>query len=173
MLNALRIRKKQQAATEKLCSALSAQARSEVFFRELGVADTFDGRFDLVTLHAWIVLDALHERRQSDSGRHLVDAIFVQFDEALRELGAGDIGMGRRMKKMASAFYGRLNAYGEAADEAALAQAIHRNLYRGLGDRVEAARAIATYCASARAHAAQSHLETGEVDFGPLPVPAE
>lgn len=154
----------------RLCNVITERARSERFFREFGVSDTIDGRFDLLALHAWFVVDALEARRQNEAARRLLHTIFVQFDEALRELGAGDIGMGRRMKKMASAFFGRLGAYRACSDGESLAAAIHRNLYRGRPEGVEPAGVIATYCATARTSVARSDLERGEVDFGPLPA---
>ena len=47
MLNALKKRGARRAVVERLWTAVSARAREEVFFRELQVADTFDGRFDV------------------------------------------------------------------------------------------------------------------------------
>ncbi len=170
MLNALRRRAGRRAVVGRLCAATSARARAETFFRELQVADTIDGRFDLLALHAWLVLDELQNRGQPDIGQQFVDALFIQFDEALRELGAGDIGMSRRMKKMASAFFGRLQAYRDAPTEQSLATTITRNVYRGSEHGVEPASVLATYCTEARARLARSELETGDIDFGPLPA---
>jgi cytochrome b pre-mRNA-processing protein 3 len=101
----------------------------------------------------------------------LVDALFVQFDEALRQQGAGDIGMSRRMTKMADAFYGRLKAYGEAPDDAAMAAAIARNLFRGDTEKLEQARRLAIYVSAARRHLAATDLSQGRVEFGPIPSP--
>ena len=115
----------------RLHAAVVARAREPVFFTAFGVADSLDGRFDLVALHAWLVLDALRRRELNDLSQGLTDALFIGFDEALRELGAGDMSLGRKMKNFADAFFGRLKAYGEARSEAELAEAILRNLYRG------------------------------------------
>jgi cytochrome b pre-mRNA-processing protein 3 len=169
MLETLRRRSARKACADRLNRAISDRARLAVFYDELGVADTFDGRFDLVVLHAWLVLDALIGSGETELARSLIDRLFLQFDDALHELGVGDMGMGRRMRGMAEAFYGRLEAYRAAPDEKALAAAILRNLYRGEADRVESASRLATYCASARAHLAQSHPERGEADFGAPP----
>jgi cytochrome b pre-mRNA-processing protein 3 len=79
------------------------------------------------------------------------------------------MGMGRRMTKMADAFFGRLKAYREAADEKALADAIVRNLYRGDAGKVEQATALAIYAASVRERLSQADLSTGTPDFGPEP----
>jgi cytochrome b pre-mRNA-processing protein 3 len=170
MLRSLGQRKARRARADQLCRTISDRARAPVFYRELRVADTIDGRFDLVAMHAWLVLDALANGGEAELAQSLVDRLFLQFDEALRELGVGDMGMGRRMKDMAAAFYGRLEAYRAAPNEGVLAAAILRNLYRDEPGRLESASRLATYCLSARAHLAQSHPERGEADFGALPA---
>ena len=172
MLNALKNRSQRQAVVERLCMAVSDRARAVVFFTDFQVADTIDGRFDLLTLHAWLVLDELQKRHETDLGQRFVDALFIHFDEALRELGAGDVGMRRRMRTMAAAFFGRLEAYREAPDEGALAATIARNLYRGASLGLEPSRVLATYCTAARGSLTLSRPETGEIDFGALPARA-
>src|SRR5665213_3710295 len=89
-----------------LCESLGLRAREPVFFAALGVPDTIDGRFDMVVLHAWLVLERLRVLQMKDVSQALVDTLFTSFDESLRELGVGDIGIGHRVKKMADAFYG-------------------------------------------------------------------
>jgi cytochrome b pre-mRNA-processing protein 3 len=160
MLKAMKRSKQTRDAAERLYAALVARAREPVFFASLDVPDTLDGRFDLLTLHAWMLL----ERHNGDRAlsQALIDRIFVGFDEALREMGAGDIGIGRRIKQFATAFYGRLKAY-EAAGPA-LAEALVRNLYRGTA--TPSAAIVAAYSEGARSHLAAA----GEgLDFGPLP----
>jgi cytochrome b pre-mRNA-processing protein 3 len=151
----------------RLCAELITQARAPEFFRMLGVPDTMDGRFDLVALHAWLVLDRL--KTDPRLAQALVDEIFVNFDEALRHLGTGDMGMNRRLKTMASAFYGRLQAYRAASSESDLCAAIHRNLYRGAEEKRERTKAVAAYAWSARSRLASSDLTAGRLEFGPLP----
>ena len=165
MLNTLRQGKERRLKATRLYEALVARSREPVFFARFGVPDTLDGRFDLVALHAWLLLERL--KAHPPLSQALVDAIFTGFDEGLRELGAGDIGIGKRVKKLAAAFYGRLQAYGEAADLKALEAALVRNLYRGKPD--PASRPMAHYVLSARARLAACDVERGEADFGPLP----
>jgi cytochrome b pre-mRNA-processing protein 3 len=152
---------------------LSARAREPAFFREFGIADTFDGRFDLLVLHAWLALERLKEAGELELAQSFVDALFVRLDDALREQGAGDMGMNRRMKKMAGAFYGRLGAYDAAGDETALAAALARNIYRGEPARVEHAARLAKYAVGARARLRECRLDEGRLDFGPVGGPAE
>jgi cytochrome b pre-mRNA-processing protein 3 len=169
MLNVWGKSKRRTRATAGLHTALVARARTPQFFTDFDVADTIDGRFDLLALHAWLVLDRLQRDGLNDLSQSLTNAIFTGFDEGLRDLGAGDMGIGRRMKKMADAFYGRLAAYQGCADEGALAEAVHRNLYRGAPGEEENARAVARYVLAARAGLEGQALETGRVDFGALP----
>jgi cytochrome b pre-mRNA-processing protein 3 len=169
MLNAIRRRAETRKASDALLTGTIARARLPVFYEKLAVPDTIDGRFDLLVFHAWLVMDRLEQQGASALSQSLVDGLFVQFDEALREQGAGDMGMGKRMTKMAVAFFGRLKAYREAADQTALADAIVRNLYRGDAGKVEQAIALAIYAASVRERLSQADLSTGTPDFGPEP----
>jgi cytochrome b pre-mRNA-processing protein 3 len=158
----------------KLYRAILARSREFVFYREWGVADTIDGRFDLLALHAFLVFDALRDAgpAAADLGANLADAIFTGFDEALRELGVSDFGMGRRIRKMANAFYGRMQSYGSVAHEAAeLAAALQRNLYRGDPTKAREAAGLASYMLLARRQLQRDTavLLAGTADFGPLP----
>jgi cytochrome b pre-mRNA-processing protein 3 len=155
-----------------LCSSLDLRAREPVFFARLGVPDTIDGRFDLVVLHAWLVLERLRELNMKDVSQAFVNLLFVSFDESLRELGVGDIGIGHRVKKMADAFYGRLSAYGSATEQAALEHAIRRNIFRTEEGHDADVAAISDYVRSAQAHVVGCDLASCALDFGPLPVAA-
>jgi cytochrome b pre-mRNA-processing protein 3 len=168
MLNALRRKADVRRAAGRLCAGLMAQARRPVFFTDFGVPDTMDGRFDLLALHAWLMLETCE--REPALAQALIDEIFLHFDEALRQMGTGDVGMNRRLRTLAGAFYGRLQAYRTAADVQALTDAILRNLYRGAHDRVSEAQVMATYAANARSHLTGFRLGESELDFGPLPT---
>jgi cytochrome b pre-mRNA-processing protein 3 len=170
MFNALRRRAERKRLAGALLEGLVVRARAPAFFADFAVPDTIDGRFDVLALHAWAVLDRLAELQADGLSQALVDALFVQFDEALREQGAGDIGMARRMNRMADAFYGRLEAYGEATDRAALAAAIVRNVFRGAPERIEQGLALAIYVDGVRARLRNADLSSGALEFGPLPM---
>jgi cytochrome b pre-mRNA-processing protein 3 len=160
-------------AARSLYDAVVARAREPVFHTEFAVPDTIDGRFDLLTLHAFVLMVALKSAGPAGAklGSALASVIFSGFDDALRELGVGDFGISRRMKAMASAFYGRLQVYGAADSQAALTEAILRNVYRGeeLGSREAAS--LAHYIGDARQTllAQAGALLQGGCDFGPLP----
>lgn len=163
MLNAMRRSKERRLVAERIYAALVTRAREPVFFERFAVPDTLDGRFDLLTLHAWLVLARL--KSDAQLSQMLVDTIFTGFEEALREMGAGDMGMGRRVKKFADAFYGRLKAYGDAQDAPEMAAVLDRNLYRGAAGTC--AGEMAAYVMRTKERLAS--WDNGAPDFGPLP----
>ena len=168
MSNLLRKSAARKELGQSLERQISARARARVFFAQFGVPDTMDGRFDLVALHAWLVLARLKAHGLGEAAQALTDALFVSFDEALREQGVSDMGMGRRMRAMADAFYGRCAAYAGATNNAGMAEALARNVWRGASvDSM--AGALARYVESARAALAACDLRDAVLDFGPLP----
>jgi cytochrome b pre-mRNA-processing protein 3 len=169
MLNLLRKSAARKEFAARLETQLMARARDPVFFRDLNVPDTMDGRFDLVALHGWLALERLKAARMDAAAQALTDLLFIGFDEALREQGTGDMGMGRRMKAFANAFFGRLAAYGGAKDEIGLTEALAKNVWRG-GAVDDRTRMLAAYVTRARMALARSDLANGELDFGPLPA---
>lgn len=169
MLSALKKSNKERELANRLHAAIIGRARAPEFFATFGVPDTLDGRFDLVALHAWLVLDRLRQTGPHEVTQRLTNTLFSAFDEGLRELGISDMGMGRRMRKIADAFYGRCKAYDAAADAPAMAEALVRNLYRGEQGHEREAGILAGYVLSAKAAMAGADAATGQVDFGALP----
>ena len=124
-----------RAPAYELYGAIVHQARRPEFYTRCAVPDTVDGRFDSIMLHAFLVLRRLKQdhARTSELAQALFDLMFEDMDQNLREMGVGDLGVGRRIKSMAQAFYGRTAAYeiASTADDTALGEALRRNLYRG------------------------------------------
>ena len=128
-------RKRQLETREVLYGNAVDMARDPAFFSDHGVADTVDGRFDSLALVVALVM-----RRLKDCGaegqalsQELFDTMFSDMDLSLREMGAGDIGVSKRVRVMAEAFMGRLESYATAldgGDREALAAALGRNLLR-------------------------------------------
>jgi cytochrome b pre-mRNA-processing protein 3 len=122
-----------------------AQARRVEFYRDLAVPDTIDGRFDLLLLHVFLTMQRLSgnaEARQS-----LFDLMFADMDRNLREMGVGDMGIGKRIKRMISAFYGRAQAYENALATGgeALDQALAKNLYGAAAITPETLKVMSDY----------------------------
>src|SRR5438128_12547656 len=89
------------------------QARQPGFFLDGGVPDTLDGRFELICLHAFLYLHRLKADRPRASPlcQSFFDRMFADFDRSLREMGVGDLSVGKHVKRMARAFYGRILSY--------------------------------------------------------------
>src|SRR5450432_1255254 len=127
-------RNRHRDAALGLHAGIVEQARQPAFCVRWGVPDTLDGRFELLALHGFLVLNRLKPERPRSAAlaQALFDVIFADLDRALRELGVGDLAVGRQVKTMATAFYGRIAAYETglgAADTAPLGAALRRNLY--------------------------------------------
>lgn len=118
-------------AMHALYQHLVEQARRPVFYVECEVPDTLDGRFELILLHLFLVLSRLKAegRDTYNEERQLIEVFMEDMDRSIRELGVGDTGVSRRVKKMANAFYGRMKAYTDATGLEAMEEALKRNLY--------------------------------------------
>jgi cytochrome b pre-mRNA-processing protein 3 len=142
-----------QASSDALYEKIVAAARQPVIYSDWGVPDTPLGRFEMVSLHVFLVLRRLRGEtgRCAEIAQELTDAFFRDMDHSLRELGIGDLSVPKRMKELAKMFYGRVVSYGEALDRndrAALAAALARNVKPGVASWPEG-RALAAYAASA------------------------
>lgn len=126
--------KKNRWAVDRLHQSIQAQALRPDFYYEGGARDNFSGRFEMTCLHGALVFRRL--RMAGAAGKALsqdvFDALFDGFDEALRDIGTGDLSVGKKIRKMGEAFYGRAKAYDEAlaedAGDAILSTALRRNL---------------------------------------------
>jgi cytochrome b pre-mRNA-processing protein 3 len=159
-------------AAARAYAGVVAQARRPVFFAACGVPDTLDGRFELVCLHAFLYLCRLKgEAGAAQVSQEFFDTMFADFDRSLREIGTGDLSVGRQVNRMAEAFYGRIQAYedGLAGDDAALSAALSRNLYGTASATFEQIARVAAYMrreASRLAVEPAAPLVAGTIEFG-------
>jgi cytochrome b pre-mRNA-processing protein 3 len=169
----------QEAAARRLYESAVGQARQEVFYVSFGVPDSLDGRFEMVSLHVILLLRRIKQEAGEEAkatGQELFDLMFADMDRSLREMGVGDLGVSKRIKAMAQAFYGRLAAYDAALKEEgdqALRQALRRNLLGTLPEvREEGLDALAGYVlAQSEALAGQTReaVLEGALTFAPPP----
>ena len=172
-------RKRWERAGFELYSAAVRAARDPYFYLELEVPDTMDGRFDMVGLFVFLLIDRLHEQPPPGPAlaQAVFDAMFLDMDDTLRELGVGDMSVGRRVKAMWEALNGRSQAYAAplaAGDEAGLAAALGRNVWRGTASERHA-EALAAITLRQHRHLALQPLPAlleGRAEFLPTPVPA-
>ena len=92
------------------------QARTPALYAELGAPDTVEGRFELYSLHVYLILERLkgQGRPAAETAQALFDAYVKSLDDALREMGVGDLAVGKKMRKLGEAFFGRVKSWEEA-----------------------------------------------------------
>ena len=150
--------KRHETASHKLYLKLVGQARMPGFYASGGVPDTVDGRFDLIALHTFLIIRRLSgsdaSEKEHELAQVLFDLMFADMDRNLREMGVGDLGVGRKVRDMVSAFYGRAEAYEKALQEGqrdaanatgVLANALRRNLYRDASPEDQQVEKMAGY----------------------------
>jgi cytochrome b pre-mRNA-processing protein 3 len=140
-----------RALVRPLYLAVAAHARLPHWYVEGEVPDTIEGRFEMVTLLLSLVLIRLDRLGEAAAGpAALIAETFVEdMDGQLRQLGMGDVVVGKHIGKMMSALGGRLGAYRVGfVGDAAMGEALVRNLYAGSPPSAEALTHVET---SARA----------------------
>ena len=148
-------------ARERLGEALYdlavRQARDPAFYTAMGVADRIDARFELYTLHVLLLVMRLRDEGEhgAEAAQALFDTYVSALDHALRELGVGDISVGKKMRRLGEAMYGRMTAYEgplRDGDAEALAAGLARNVLES--DEPAAGEALAAYALASRARLA-------------------
>ena len=186
LLRMLRRRPLERAGFALYTAAVTAARAPWHYGPAIGVPDTLDGRFDLIGLQVALLIRRLRtdpDPRGAAAAQAVFDAMFADMDVTLREMGVGDLAVGKRVKRMWEAFHGRARAYEaalDAGDAAALRAALLRNLWRvepkapeaaGLEDGAARLAAAAMRTAAALAGQDVGALLLGQVDFPP-PEPA-
>jgi len=160
---------------QRLYGAIVACSRDPVFYASYQVPDTIEGRFEMILLHAFLLFHRLkaEDEDRRELGQRVFDAFCVDMDANLREMGVGDLSVPKKMKRVAEAFYGRVGSYDAALampDNAALAEAVLRNVYGSNPDRAAEAGALAAYIR--RAAAMLTTIPFATFAAGELPLPA-
>lgn len=139
-----------KAAGDRLYQASVTQARKPEIYRDLGVPDTPEGRFEMICLSMAVLIERLNREGPAgkDAAQEAFDAMFRDLDAALREMAVGDLSVSKKVKALASHFYACLTAYLpaiQAGDPAALAASLGaQDVLAGSADaEAIAARAIA------------------------------
>jgi cytochrome b pre-mRNA-processing protein 3 len=150
-------------AGRELYARVVAQARVPGLYTDLGTPDTVEGRFELYSLHTYLLLERLKGQgpQAAETAQALFDTYLSGLDNALRELGVGDTVVGKRMRKLGEAFYGRVHSY-EAAlaalpDRAVLEALLARTVFAGVEE--PKVPALADYVEA---------IVAGDVTWGPM-----
>lgn len=169
-------RRERQETIERLYGAIVAQARLPVFYADLAVPDTLEGRFDMIVLHVYLVYRRL--AGEADAAREIGQGVFDRFiedmDASLREMGTGDMAVPKRMRTLGEAFYGRAAAYDaalKAEDNRALAQALWRNVYGGRAGAEPLSLQLARYVRQAASSLVKQDAQTIARGEFQLPAP--
>jgi cytochrome b pre-mRNA-processing protein 3 len=157
----------------ELYGAAVAAARERAFYTVTGVPDTFDGRFDMIALHVFLVIHRLTQDPAPgpELAQAVFDAMFNDMDVNLREMGVGDLSVGRKVRVMWEAFHGRAASYElalRAGDHLALEAALGRNVWRGVSPPRGATEALRRIVLAAVSHLGRQELPDllrGKVDF--------
>lgn len=162
-----------QNAGRKLYAGVVAQARTPRLYADLAAPDTVEGRFELYTAHVFLLLDRLKGQgpRAAETSQALFDTYLSALDDALREMGVGDVSVGKKMRKLGEAFYGRVKSYETAfqalPDNGPLEALLVRTVYAQ--GSAEHAPELAVYVLGRRASLAGQALDAlleGDVDWG-------
>jgi cytochrome b pre-mRNA-processing protein 3 len=157
---------------DALYGMIVAQARSPEFYRGYGVPDTVAGRFEMIVVHLVLVLRRLRgaSAAAAAAGQKVFDRFCQDMDDNFREMGIGDLGVPKQMRKVGEAFFGRAKAYETALDQADVAPliaAVGRNIF-GAAEPPAGARFIATYMREAARRldaTSERDLAAGRLEF--------
>ncbi|MDE2487224.1 MAG: ubiquinol-cytochrome C reductase [Alphaproteobacteria bacterium] len=159
------------ATGRALYTQLVEQARRPALYAAFGAPDTVEGRFELYTLHLVLLLERLRGAggpQAAETAQALFDTYLKGLDDALRELGVGDLVVGKKMRRLGEAFYGRGKSYDAAfaalPDREPLIALLARTVYEGRD--ASSAPELAGYVAAQREALAAAPLErllAGEV----------
>ncbi|MDR3531662.1 MAG: ubiquinol-cytochrome C chaperone family protein [Rhodopila sp.] len=169
----LRRHGRHERAGFQLYGAAVSAARDPFLYGTLGVPDTLDGRFDAIGLYVYLVIRRLNADPEPGPtlAQAVFDAMFLDMDINLREMGVGDLSVGKRNRAMWEAFHGRSAAYAAAwGDAAGLEAALARNLWRGAEPPAGSAVAMARLAVAQAACLAGQRLDAllrGDIHFLP------
>lgn len=172
--------RKKENANEKIVnstySAVVEAGRTPVFYSHWGVPDTPIGRYEAIGLHMILFL---HRTRSTNKvleelAQDVLDEFFLELDHSIRELGVGDAGVPKRMKKLGKMFYGRMGPYWtalDAGDASELAAALRRNIVPDTPEAMNG-EALAAYMLESVIHlksVTDEQLLAGQLNFKSAP----
>jgi len=167
-------RKPELESAHSLYAETIHAARRPAIYTEMGVPDTPEGRFETLALMAFLVLRRLKtEEKARNVSQAYFDIMFEDIDSNLRELGVGDISVGKKVKKLAQSFYGRIKAYEEAltGDDEALEAALRKHPYRNMEPMDAHVSRLARHVRREDAYLAQQPVQAllvGEIAFADI-----
>jgi cytochrome b pre-mRNA-processing protein 3 len=113
MLQWFRRRAEARRRAQELYGSVVTAARQPSFYKDMGLPDTPEGRFELISLHLFLALESLNRQRAAelDLTQRTIEAFVTDMDDCMREMGVGDLAVPKKVKRAAAAFYQRAGAY--------------------------------------------------------------
>jgi cytochrome b pre-mRNA-processing protein 3 len=173
MLNRLFRPRPAQIIGRALYASVVEQSRQPALYADLGAPDTVEGRFEIYSLHVVLLLDRLTGQgaEAGEVSQGLFDTYVKSLDHALREMGVGDLSVGKKMRRLGEAFYGRVKSYSSAftalPDAAPLVALLARTVYAGADGPADR---LAAYVTAQRDHLASrptQEFTEGRVEWSP------
>jgi cytochrome b pre-mRNA-processing protein 3 len=152
-------------ALRPLWQVVVAAARDPRWYKERGVADTVEGRFDMVTLVLAVVVLRLERDGEAEASARLTELFVEDMDAQLRQSGVGDLVVGKHVGKLMAALGGRLGALREALPKghAAVTAVVSRNVTMHDASRSDAVAAALMQLGEAVAGLARDALLAGRL----------
>jgi cytochrome b pre-mRNA-processing protein 3 len=139
LLSNLFSRKDDRDFLRPLYASVISTARESHWYLEGDVSDTLDGRFDMVALVLSLVLLRFEALEAPTESARLTELFIDDMDGQVRQIGFGDVVVGKQIGRMVGALGGRIAAYRAGlSGEAPLSDALVRNVYRGEAPAVDA-----------------------------------
>jgi len=173
---------KNEKKATRIYALIVKQSRNPIFYDHYGVADTIEGRLDLLMLHAFL----LFQRYKTDDplfrdlSQSVYDVMIKDIDLSMREQGIGDTGVSIRIKKITESLHGRINSYQQGLKDGlespTLKNALKRNLYHKMDPTNENLGQICQYmhdCAYQLSNINSDQLQQGVVEFADIPASFE
>lgn len=171
---------RRQRTASELYGAVVAQARNPAFYADGGIPDTAEGRFELIVLNLFLVLERLKvvAANADDVSRALLETFVTDMDDNLREMGVGDLSVPKKVKKAAAGFYDRAVLFRQvlAAGSGAADQAVISDLGAALGTSEAAGVRLTNYLRAAHTHLAavtDGDCLAGRISFPVVAVPGQ
>ena len=171
MIFGIKKKRQERALADRIYSQIVDGSRQTAFFTDFGVPDTLDGRFEMLSLHMFIVLNGLSDGADAEVrlAQHVMESFVRDMDASLRDLGVSDLRVPKRMKTLYGSFGGRIAGYRLARREGqdALHTALARNIYSDGGDEAIVV-GLGQYVSDALAiveKTPREELMRGKIDF--------
>ncbi|MEP2987804.1 MAG: ubiquinol-cytochrome C chaperone family protein [Parasphingorhabdus sp.] len=157
------------AEMQPLYDSIIGEGRRLFWYEEGAVPDSIDGRFDMIAAIFVLVLIRLERDETANQQASWLTELFItDMDGQLRQIGIGDMVVGKHVKRMMGALGGRIGAYRESIDDTVkLVKALNRNLYRGEEPSAESAEFVATHLQ--QFHTDLTDISTAEILSGTIP----